>query len=99
MWPYKHVECAAATQIGYDSKQSVVCFWGASNCSRNGAHFGHEIRFGSQLFDLRRSDPHCSGTPKMVPYMFFLPPLFCQRIDAFWTQNLGKNRLISARIG
>ena len=22
-------------------------------------------------------------------YVFFLPPLFCQRIPAFWTQNLG----------
>ena len=29
--------------------------------------------------------------------VFFLPPLFCQRIPAFWTQNLGKNRLISAK--
>ena len=32
-------------------------------------------------------------------YVFFLPPLFCQRIPAFWTQNLGKNRLISANLG
>ena len=32
-------------------------------------------------------------------YVFFLPPLFCQRIPAFWTQSLGKNRLISANVG
>ena len=31
---------------------------------------------------------------------FFLPPLFCQKkIPAFWTQNLGYNRQISAKIG
>ena len=31
-------------------------------------------------------------------YVFFLPPLFCQRNPAFWTRNLGKNRQISAKI-
>ena len=31
--------------------------------------------------------------------VFFQPPLFCQRVPAFWTQNLGKNRRISANIG
>ena len=31
-------------------------------------------------------------------YLFFLPPLFCKRSPAFWTQSLGKNRLISAKI-
>ena len=31
-------------------------------------------------------------------YVFFLPPLFCQRIPAFWTQNLGQNRLKMAKI-
>ena len=36
---------------------------------------------------------------KKLGYVFFLPPLFCQRIPAVWTQNLGKNRLISANVG
>ena len=36
---------------------------------------------------------------KSLYYMFFLPPLFYQSIPAFWTQNLGKNRLFSANLG
>ena len=27
-------------------------------------------------------------------YVFFPPPIFCQRIAPFWTQNLGKNPAI-----
>ena len=39
------------------------------------------------------------GKKFQVSYVFFLPPLFCQRIPALWMQNLGKNRLISASLG
>ena len=46
----------------------------------------------------RKKNPHyCFQESK--GYVFFLPPLFCQRVPAFWTQNLGKNRLISANLG
>ena len=35
---------------------------------------------------------------QVFDYVFFLPPLFCQSIPVFWTQNLGKCRLISANL-
>ena len=53
----------------------------------------HQTVTGKNLGDnfFRTEEAHAAFPHNLVAptYVFFVPPLFCQTIPTFWTQNLG----------